>query len=1041
MTIPLTISRHGGAVTTDHSRIPASLTFAAGQTRQSFTVTATDDSFYDAGESVTIGFGELPEAYPAGANPRARVALADNEEAVTFNAAEIVAAEGAGAGTVIVTLSSAPGAEVIIPLTVTENGLTTSADYIAADVPAALTFGPNDTSIPFTVSAVDDTADDDGESLTITFGTLPAPYGRGENPEATVALTDNDAPLAANGEVSTNENTDYAFSAADFGFDGADGDTLASVKIVSLPAQGSLTLNGTALTSADLEQTVTAAELNAGALLYSPPAGMTGDDFTSFTFRVNDGHSDSIAYTMTIDVAAVSTPSTRALVSNILQTTSSNRLLDTSFVFAQGFTTGSNTAGYVLDSIEVDVHTPPLDNGSGDSLTATLRREDAGNDERPGTQVAVLSRPSNLPHGAGVKTFEAPADTVLDPGKNYFLHLDYQGGSPIRVNRTSSANEDTGKADEWFILNQSLDKFDNPDPVYLWTTYGQPIKIRVNGYPVVLPDIEVNFGARSYTATEGGSAATVAVTLSRAPGTEVDIPLSLVSRNWGAEAADHSPIQSTLTFGAEDTSRTFTVTATDDTANDDGESVTIGLGELPEGYVEGRTDQTTVSLVDDEGTLVSNTGQTMADRSDVSIGDEAHEIIFRTGSHPGGYEVTGIDAVLTTTGATDIDTPRSSLIHWASDTTTGAVDGPSSLDANATKTYTFRFSQGTILLPSNLYVFRLENDRDPPALPLNTDNVYWRHTESTAEDGGSAPGWRIRDEADVSGISDPPPLLLSVNGRAVTTHDPAEVEVSFGADRYGAEEGGDPATVEVSLARAPSAPVTVPLRIVSRNGGAVAGDHSPIPAGVTFAAGQTEASFTVRAVDDNLDDDFESLTLGFGDLPAGLPRRARDDLRGVARQRRRRGAGEQPDAGSARRERMPTGLIGLNMFRSRVSRRANTRTATGSPPSSSPCTTCKRRSTPCRPGCGWPRGRLVASGEDRVELAGPAAVAEGRGRLCRSPATTATRPRPTPISTAPPRYWVVMEGLREDYGTPHCRVAVHFPNRRGSRYGAGVEHR
>ena len=113
------------------------------------------------------------------------------------------------------------------------------------------------------------------------------------------------------------------------------------------------------------------------------------------------------------------------------------------------------------------------------------------------------------------------------------------------------------------------------------------------------------------------------------------------------------------------------------------------------------------------------------------------------------------------------------------------------------------------------------------------------------------------------------PLLFRVNGQPVTTHDPAEVEVSFGADRYGAEEGGDPATVEVSLGRAPSAPVTIPLRIVSRNGGAVPGDHSPVPAGVTFAAGQTEASFTVRAVDDNLDDDFESLTLGFGNLPAG----------------------------------------------------------------------------------------------------------------------------------------------------------------------------
>ena len=651
VTVPLTlVSRDGGAVAGDHTPIPESLSFAAGQKRQSFTVTATDDDIDDAdGESITIALGELPGDYAAGAYTRTTIMLADNDETVSFDAAEYTAAEGDSAGaTVTVTLSAAPGAQVAIPLTVTENGLTSAADYNSAGVPASLTFGAAETGKTFTVTAVDDTADDDGESLTLGFGTLPAPYGRGENPEAAVALTDNDAPLAANGEVSTNVNTDYAFSAADFGFDSADGDTLAEVKIVTLPAQGTLTLNGTAIASADLPQTATAAELIAGALVYEPPAGMTGDDFTSFTFRVNDGRSDSVVYTMTIDVTAVT--DIEALVSNIRQARSGRSLDATSFGLAQGFTTGEHDGGYVLTSVEIDFDNTP---DHQDGLTVVVERQ-GSNPNRPGSAVATLDTPSNVTSGAGVKTFNDPMNTVLDPNTNYFVLLHYNGGDSFNINNTTSPGEDMGSANDWEILDESI-----------WSLAGSwfdhdntnPLKIRVNGYPVVLPDIEVNFGARSYTATEGGSAAAVEVTLSRAPGEEVEIPLSVVGYNWGAEALDHSPIRSPLTFGAEDTRRTFLLTATDDTANDDGESVTIGLGDLPEDYVKGRTDQTTVSLVDNEGVLVSNLGQTMADRSNESIGNEDHEMQFRTGPNPGGYELTSIEIVLTTTSDSNIDLP------------------------------------------------------------------------------------------------------------------------------------------------------------------------------------------------------------------------------------------------------------------------------------------------------------------------------------------------------------------------------------------------
>ena len=49
-------------------------------------------------------------------------------------------------------------------------------------------------------------------------------------------------------------------------------------------------------------------ELDGGLLTYSPPAGASGDGFTTFEFKVNDGTDDSAsAYTMTIDVTSSDT--------------------------------------------------------------------------------------------------------------------------------------------------------------------------------------------------------------------------------------------------------------------------------------------------------------------------------------------------------------------------------------------------------------------------------------------------------------------------------------------------------------------------------------------------------------------------------------------------------------------------------------------------------------------------------------------------------------------------------------------------------------
>ena len=94
------------------------------------------------------------------------------------------------------------------------------------------------------------------------------------------------------------------------------------------------------------------------------------------------------------------------------------------------------------------------------------------------------------------------------------------------------------------------------------------------------PAVTVSFDATTYTATEGGSAVTVTVTLDKDPERAVTTEVTATPRN-GAVAGDYSVEPTRLTFNPTDTRQTFTLTATDDDVDDDGETVELGFDRLP----------------------------------------------------------------------------------------------------------------------------------------------------------------------------------------------------------------------------------------------------------------------------------------------------------------------------------------------------------------------------------------------------------------------------------------------------------------------------
>ena len=117
---------------------------------------------------------------------------------------------------------------------------------------------------------------------------------------------------------------------------------------------------------------------------------------------------------------------------------------------------------------------------------------------------------------------------------------------------------------------------------------------------------KIRFGSSSYHATEGGAERTVLVTMFPRTRTQVDIPVTVTNLGSTTGAGYQisvngvlvSPGSLSVTFAAGENTKSFTVTAVIDSANDHRERVQFGFGTLPadvlsEGEADARAPKTT----------------------------------------------------------------------------------------------------------------------------------------------------------------------------------------------------------------------------------------------------------------------------------------------------------------------------------------------------------------------------------------------------------------------------------------------------------------
>ena len=151
------------------------------------------------------------------------------------------------------------------------------------------------------------------------------------------------------------------------------------------------------------------------------------------------------------------------------------------FIFdrAQAFTTGSNSSGYTLTSVQLNLR----EDGSNQAVYIVTLHEDSSGTPST-TSLGTLTTTTALTSAFQLVQFDAPSNGIsLDANKTYWVLIDVSGtGTDTKSNTTTSGDEDSGAAAGWSIANDHLGRGSAFTDWLVKSTLSSVIHIRVNGY-------------------------------------------------------------------------------------------------------------------------------------------------------------------------------------------------------------------------------------------------------------------------------------------------------------------------------------------------------------------------------------------------------------------------------------------------------------------------------------------------------------------------------------------------------------------------------
>ncbi len=844
VTVQFTTTNGTATAGVDYANATQVLTFAAGETFKDVAITILDDSLSEGNETVNLSLGNPSAGATLGANQIAVLTILDDEQSVQFSAPVYTVTEAATLLTITVTRSGPPLGTVTVDYATVAGGTATAGlDYTS--VTGTLTFAPGITSKTFTVPILSDTIFEPTETVSLQLSNPTGSARLGPQATARIDIVDNDpagvvrfsaatyaVSEAAGVSTITVQRTLGTASAVTVDYATVGGGT-ATAGTDYVATSGTLTFNANETSKTFsvtiLNDTLYEPDETVNLVLSNPAGGATLGAPSAAVLTITN---DDTAGTIQFSAAAYSVIESAGPAIVRVTRTGSNLASGVTVRFTT--TDGTATAGLdytdatqvltfavgeTFKDVAITIRGDSLPEGN-ETVTLTLGNPSAGVllGVNQTAVLTILDDEQSVQFSAPVYTVTEAAMpvtvTVVRIGPAFgIVTVDYAtatGSAALGTDYAAVAGTLTfapGITSKTFtvpILSDTLFEATETVSVRLGNPTGSASLGPQATATINIVDNDpagvIRFSAATYAVSEAAGVATITVqrTLGTASGVTVDY--ATVAGGTAAAGVDYSPTSGTLTFNANDTSKTFTVPILNDRLYEPTKTVSLELSNSTGGATVGTLSTAVLTINDDDtpGTIQFST-------TAYSVIENVGPAIVRV-TRTGTNLASGVTVQFTTTNGTA--TAGTDYVH-------------------ATQVLTFGAGEAF---------------RDVSIATIGDSLAEGNETVALTLSNPSAGA------------------LLGTAKTAVLTILDDEQSMQFSAPVYVVTEAATPVTITVTRTGPPLGTVTVDYATAA--GSATAGlDYLDASGTLTFPPGVATRTFTVPLLSDTVFEPTESVSL------------------------------------------------------------------------------------------------------------------------------------------------------------------------------------
>ncbi len=613
----------------DYTAVFTSVTIAAGTTSITFPVTTLEDLIDEPSETYNLN-GTVTSANTANTTPQGLGRITDNDPTPTFTISNETVTEGATA-TFTVSLSNPSSVDTVINIVTTPVSALSGDDF--TPVTTTITIPAGQTSVAVPVTTLEDIIDEPSETFTLN-GTVTSGTIANATASGTGTITDNDpTPTVTIDSPSVNEGLPEVFTislsnpssvpttilvstALSLAPDAAsltDYTTVTSF-LVTIPA-GQTSITTTVLTTQDtIDEANEIFVLNG---LITSGNTINTDAFGIGTILDEDGAPTfSISNTSTVEggilnfvVALTNASSTPTVITVTTNPGTASALDYTPIVLTVTIPAGETTVNVQVQTTQDIIDEPSENltlNGALVSGPIGINTSAFGTgviiDEDP-TPIITIDSPTTIEESNEVFTISlsnpSSEDTViiLSTSPNTASILDYTTFTSVTVTIPAGTTSIT------FDVPTTLDLLDENDETFVLSgvvTSGNTANTTPSGIGTITDnDPTPTFTISNETVTEG---ATATFTVSLSNPSSVDTVINMVTTPVSALSGDDfTPVTTTITIPAGQTSVTVPVTTLEDIIDEPSETFTLN-GTVTSGTIANATASGTGTITDNDPT-------------------------------------------------------------------------------------------------------------------------------------------------------------------------------------------------------------------------------------------------------------------------------------------------------------------------------------------------------------------------------------------------------------------------------------------------------